>query len=138
LTFTSVALPEPTCFYPPSPFQVRERVGPEGHVIGAVSGGVDSTVAAVLMHKALGARFHAILVDNGCLRHGEAKEVSAWEEEKLEGRGYEVAIRTNRKRDRGCTVSLYVVVASDQKKKLLLNLIHTSPLMQSPPRHHPR
>jgi len=44
-------------------------------VIGAVSGGVDSTVAAVLMHKALGSRFHAILVDNGCLRHGEAKEV---------------------------------------------------------------
>ena len=44
-------------------------------MIGAVSGGVDSTVAAVLMHQAIGDRFHAILVDNGCLRSGEAKEV---------------------------------------------------------------
>jgi predicted subunit of tRNA(5-methylaminomethyl-2-thiouridylate) methyltransferase len=37
-------------------------------VIGAVSGGVDSSVAAVLLHRAIGARFHAIMVDNGCLR----------------------------------------------------------------------
>jgi GMP synthase (glutamine-hydrolysing) len=44
-------------------------------VIGAVSGGVDSTVAAVLMHRAIGNRFHAILVDNGCLRKGESSEV---------------------------------------------------------------
>ena len=54
---------------------VRETVGPDGHVIGAVSGGVDSTVAAVLMHRAIGDRFHAILVDNGCLRKGESTEV---------------------------------------------------------------
>ena len=31
--------------------EVREKVGPHGHVIGAVSGGVDSSVAAVLLHK---------------------------------------------------------------------------------------
>lgn len=37
-------------------------------MIGAVSGGVDSSVAAVLLHRAIGARFHAIMVDNGCLR----------------------------------------------------------------------
>lgn len=55
--------------------QIRNRVGPEGHVIGAVSGGVDSTVAAVLMNKAIGDRFHAVLVDNGCLRLNEAAEV---------------------------------------------------------------
>lgn len=55
--------------------EVRERVGPEGRVIGAVSGGVDSTVAAVLMAKAIGDRFHAVMVDNGLLRANEAAEV---------------------------------------------------------------
>eukprot|EP00586_Coscinodiscus_wailesii_P005890 CAMPEP_0172488800 /NCGR_PEP_ID=MMETSP1066-20121228/18528_1 /TAXON_ID=671091 /ORGANISM="Coscinodiscus wailesii, Strain CCMP2513" /LENGTH=538 /DNA_ID=CAMNT_0013256265 /DNA_START=115 /DNA_END=1731 /DNA_ORIENTATION=- len=54
---------------------IRAKVGPKGHVIGAVSGGVDSTVAAVLMNKAIGERFHAVLVDNGCLRKDEAKGV---------------------------------------------------------------
>ena len=44
-------------------------------MIGAVSGGVDSSVAAVLMHKAIGPRFHAVLVDNGFLRHNERVEV---------------------------------------------------------------
>jgi GMP synthase (glutamine-hydrolysing) len=55
--------------------QVREQVGPTGHVLGAVSGGVDSTVAAVLMTRAIGDRFHAVLVDNGCLRKDEAQQV---------------------------------------------------------------
>lgn len=54
---------------------VRMKVGEHGHVIGAVSGGVDSTVAAVLMTRAIGHRFHAILVDNGCLRKDEATQV---------------------------------------------------------------
>lgn len=53
---------------------VRLQVG-DGHVIGAVSGGVDSTVAAVLMNKAIGHRFHAVMVDNGCLRKDEATNV---------------------------------------------------------------
>eukprot|EP01042_Synura_sphagnicola_P002115 gene2115-2525_t len=57
--------------------EVRDRVGPEGHVIGAVSGGVDSSVAAVLLHRAIGERFHAVLVDNGCLRKNEAAQVVA-------------------------------------------------------------
>jgi len=53
---------------------VRKKVG-DGHVIGAVSGGVDSTVAAVLMNRAIGHRFHAVMVDNGCLRKDEASSV---------------------------------------------------------------
>ena len=54
---------------------IKKQVGEDGVVIGAVSGGVDSTVAAVLMTKAIGHRFHAILVDNGLLRKNEAEEV---------------------------------------------------------------
>lgn len=47
--------------------RIQTIVGPDSHVIGAVSGGVDSTVAAKLMHEAIGNRFHAILVDNGVM-----------------------------------------------------------------------
>lgn len=55
--------------------RIRELVGEKGQVVGAVSGGVDSTVAAKLMHEAIGSRFHAILVDNGLLRLHEAEQV---------------------------------------------------------------
>lgn len=47
----------------------------DGHVICALSGGVDSTVVAVLLHKAIGRRLHCIFVDNGLLRQGEGEEV---------------------------------------------------------------
>jgi GMP synthase (glutamine-hydrolysing) len=55
--------------------RIQTMVGEKGQVIGAVSGGVDSTVAAKLMQKAIGDRFHAVLVDNGVLRQDEAKTV---------------------------------------------------------------
>ncbi|KAI0342642.1 GMP synthase [Trametopsis cervina] len=55
--------------------RIREICGPTGRVIGAVSGGVDSTVAAKLMHEAIGDRFHAIMVDNGVLRLNEGAQV---------------------------------------------------------------
>jgi GMP synthase (glutamine-hydrolysing) len=55
--------------------RIRKLVGPKGQVLGAVSGGVDSTVAAKLMHEAIGTRFHAVMVDNGCLRLNEAEQV---------------------------------------------------------------
>ncbi|KAF9114982.1 GMP synthase (glutamine-hydrolyzing) [Mortierella sp. AM989] len=51
--------------------RIRAIVGEKGQVIGAVSGGVDSSVAAKLMHMAIGDRFHGILVDNGVMRHNE-------------------------------------------------------------------
>ena len=54
--------------------EVREKVG-DGHVVCALSGGVDSTVVAVLLHKAIGKRLHCIFVDNGVLRAGEGEEV---------------------------------------------------------------
>jgi len=46
-----------------------------GNVICGLSGGVDSTVAAVLVHQAVGERLYCIFIDNGLLRAGEAAEV---------------------------------------------------------------
>ena len=55
--------------------RIRAIVGEKGQVIGAVSGGVDSTVAAKLMKEAIGDRFHAVLVDNGVMRLNECQMV---------------------------------------------------------------
>ena len=55
---------------------VREQVG-DGKVILGISGGVDSTVAAVLLSKALGDRLHGVFVNNGLLRKNEFEDVSA-------------------------------------------------------------
>jgi GMP synthase (glutamine-hydrolysing) len=54
---------------------IQAQVGPKESVICGLSGGVDSSVAAVLIHKAIGDRQTCIFVDNGLLRHGEADEV---------------------------------------------------------------
>ncbi|HHX28427.1 MAG TPA: glutamine-hydrolyzing GMP synthase [Firmicutes bacterium] len=53
---------------------IRERVG-NAHVVAGVSGGVDSTVCAALVHKAIGDHLHPILVDHGLMRQGEAAYV---------------------------------------------------------------
>ncbi len=53
---------------------VRARVG-EGRVICGLSGGVDSAVAAALVHRAVGDRLTCVFVDHGLLRHGEAEQV---------------------------------------------------------------
>jgi len=53
---------------------LREKIGHE-RVICGVSGGVDSTITAVLLHKAIGKQLSCIFVDNGVLRRGEALEV---------------------------------------------------------------
>ena len=54
---------------------VRRKVGPDAHVICALSGGVDSAVAATLVHKAIGDRLHCCFVDNGLLRYKEQERV---------------------------------------------------------------
>ena len=56
---------------------VRELVGADGEVVLGLSGGVDSSVAAVLIHRAIGRRLHPVFVDNGLLRHGEREGVEA-------------------------------------------------------------
>ncbi|NPA33291.1 MAG: glutamine-hydrolyzing GMP synthase [Aquificae bacterium] len=54
--------------------EIRQQVG-DAHVIAALSGGVDSTVAAVLTHRAIGERLHCFFIDHGLLREGEREEV---------------------------------------------------------------
>ncbi len=54
--------------------ELRRKIG-DDHVVCGLSGGIDSTVAAVLLHKAIGKRLHCIFVDNGLLRMNEREEV---------------------------------------------------------------
>ena len=54
--------------------RMKREIGDDEVVLG-LSGGVDSSVAAVLLHRAIGKRLHCIFVDNGLLRYNEAEEV---------------------------------------------------------------
>jgi GMP synthase (glutamine-hydrolysing) len=54
--------------------KIREQVG-EGRVVCGLSGGVDSTVAALIVHRAIGERLTCIFVDNGVLRQDESAQI---------------------------------------------------------------
>lgn len=62
--------------------QIREQVG-SGKVLCALSGGVDSSVTAALVHRAVGDRLTSVFVDHGLLRKGEAESVMETFSQKL-------------------------------------------------------
>jgi GMP synthase (glutamine-hydrolysing) len=67
--------------------QIRGQVG-DGRVILGLSGGVDSSVAAALIHKAIGDQLTCIFVDNGLLRYGEREAVG-----QLFGRHFKIRLK---------------------------------------------
>lgn len=65
----------PAAFVETKIAEVRARVGAGDNVIMALSGGVDSSVAAVLIHRAIGDRLRCVFVDTGLLRAGERERM---------------------------------------------------------------
>ena len=64
----------PDSFVEETTARLREQLGDDKVILG-LSGGVDSSVAAVLLHKAIGSNLHCIFVDNGLLRKNEYQSV---------------------------------------------------------------
>lgn len=91
---------------------IQAKLGSADQVVCGLSGGVDSTVAATLVHRAIGDRLHCIFVDNGLLRKDEAAEV----ERLLGPEGLNLPIKTV---DAGSEflAALEGVVDPEQKRK---------------------
>ncbi len=64
----------PAHFIQQSKQDIRSKVGSK-RVLCALSGGVDSSVAAVLLHEAIGDQLHCVHIDNGLMRKGESEQV---------------------------------------------------------------
>ncbi len=64
----------PASFIEQAVKDIRAQVG-DGHVLCALSGGVDSSVLAVLLHRAIGERLHCVHINNGLMRKNESEQV---------------------------------------------------------------
>lgn len=104
----------PACIVESSTASVSAVVSPTAQVICGLSGGVDSSVAAVLVHKVVGERLHCIFVDNGLLRHNEAEQVVAMLGPK--GLGLNIHLVNAQKR---FLSELAGVVDPEQKRKII-------------------
>ena len=69
--------------------EVKKEIGSNSVIMG-VSGGVDSTVAAALIHKAIGSKLYCVFVDHGLIRKGELEEVKDFFEKNLHFRHFHV------------------------------------------------
>tara|TARA_R110002020_G_scaffold454448_1_gene669947 strand:+ start:75830 stop:77386 length:1557 start_codon:yes stop_codon:yes gene_type:complete len=65
----------PASFVEETVEELQKKIGPDDKVILGLSGGVDSSVAAMLLHKAIGKNLHCIFVNNGLLRKNEYQDV---------------------------------------------------------------
>ncbi|MFT7667836.1 MAG: GMP synthase (glutamine-hydrolyzing) [Planctomycetota bacterium] len=95
--------------------RIHEIVGVDGEVILGLSGGVDSSVAAMILNKAIGKRLHCIFVDNGLLRKGEREDV---ESEFAEHLGMDLTVVDASKR---FLDALAGVTDPEQKRKVIGN-----------------
>jgi GMP synthase (glutamine-hydrolysing) len=91
--------------------RIREQLGVQSHVVSGLSGGVDSTVAAALVHQAVGDRQTCIFVDNGLLREGEFESTLT-----LLGQSMELNI-TGVRASRSFLEALSGVTDPEQKRK---------------------
>ena len=94
--------------------EIREKVGKERVILG-LSGGVDSSVAAMLLHQAIGDQLTCIFVNNGLLRENEAEAV-----EKLFGDNFHIKLKTVNASERFLT-KLVGVTDPEQKRKIIGN-----------------
>jgi GMP synthase (glutamine-hydrolysing) len=93
---------------------IRKEVGENAHVLCGLSGGVDSTVAAALVHQAVGLRQTCIFVDNGLLRKDEGKSVV----EQLGAAGLGLKVIMVDAKDRFLS-ELKGIVDPEQKRKII-------------------
>ena len=95
--------------------EIQEKVGPEGKVVCGLSGGIDSSVAATLVHRAIGDRLTCIFVDHGLLRKGEKEQVM----ETFQGRFHMNLIAVDARKE--FLDRLKGVVDPEEKRKVIGN-----------------
>ncbi|MBM4152163.1 MAG: glutamine-hydrolyzing GMP synthase [Kiritimatiellaceae bacterium] len=91
---------------------IRAKVGSD-HVLLGLSGGVDSSVVAALLHKAIGPQLHCVFVDNGLLRYNEAREV-----EQLFGNAFGIDLHTAHSQE--TFLSALAGVTDPEKKRKII------------------
>ena len=95
--------------------QIRKTVG-DDHVLLGLSGGVDSSVVAALLHRAIGSQLHCVFVDNGLLRFSEVEDV-----EELFGSAFGIDLTVARAGERFLK-KLTGVTEPEEKRKIIGNI----------------